>query len=189
MRPRVLGAFREHVDGIAAFFKLLRQGRLGELKRLDERGKIGGLFQISRYDEKGRLYDVGKPFPNIFVNVGLVDVWDLVTNQGGKTPFSNANAFLGVGDSNAAPAVGQTDLQAAVNKKRNAMNGGFPNAPVNGLEQWQATFASADANFSWQEFALFNAGAAGDMLNRSVSNQGTKVSGQSWQLTYNFTLS
>lgn len=180
--------FREYVRGAAAFFRLLKDGRLKDLDAIMARGKIAGIFQIDRFDADGKLYDHGRPFPNIFVNVGLAAVWNLVTAQGG-TAFSNANARLGVGDSNAAPAVGQTDLQAAVNKLRKAMNVGFPNAPVNGLEQWQSDFTGAEANFSWQEFAIFDAAAAGTMMNRSISNQGTKTAGQTWRLTYSFTLS
>jgi hypothetical protein len=184
----MIESFKEHARGIAGFFKLLRRGRASDLEQVLERGRALGLFQIDRYDERGRLYDVGKPFHNIFVNTGLTEVWKLVTAQGG-TAFSNANANLGVGDSNTAPAVGQTDLQAATNKLRKAMNGGFPNAPVNGLEQWQSDFTGAEANFSWQEFAVFNAAAAGVMMDRATSNQGTKTSGQTWRLTFSFTLS
>lgn len=189
----MIHTFKEYADGIAAFLKLCREGRLKELSRLNEHGKIAGLFQITRFksDEDVRLdrpYFVGKAFPNIFVNVGLAAVWNLVTAQGG-TAFSNANGYLGVGDSNAAPAVGQTDLQAAVNKLRKAMNVGYPNAPVNGLEQWQSDFTGAEANFAWEEFAIFNAAAAGTMMNRSISSQGTKTAGQTWRLTYSFTLS
>jgi hypothetical protein len=189
----MIQTFREYTDGISAFLKLLREGRLKELSRLDERGKIGGVFQVTRFRSDadvrlGHPYDVGKPFPNIFVNVGLAAMWNLATAQGG-TAFSNANARLGVGDSNAAPAVSQTDLQAATNKLRKAMNATYPVAPVNGLEQWQSDFTGAEANFSWQEFAIFDSAAAGVMLNRSISNQGTKISGQTWRLTYSFTLS
>jgi hypothetical protein len=189
----MIQTFKEYADGISAFLKLCREGRLKDLSRLDERGKISGLFQITRFRSDldvrlGRPYDVGKPFPNIFVNGGLALMWSLATGQGG-TSYSNANANLGVGDSNAAPAVGQTDLQAATNKLRKAMNATYPLAPVNGLEQWQSDFTGAEANYSWQEFAIFNAAAAGTMLNRSISNQGTKTSGQTWRLTYSFTLS
>jgi hypothetical protein len=193
MPHQMPSAFREYASGVAAFFRLLRRGGVRELAAAQEKGRALGLFQITRYASQrdallGRPSDVGAPFHNIFVNVGLAEVWNLVTAQGG-TAFSNANARLGVGDSSAAPAVGQTDLQAAVNKLRKAMNVGFPNAPVNGLEQWQTDFTGAEANFSWQEFAVFNAASAGTMMNRSVSNQGTKTAGQTWRLTYSFTLS
>lgn len=193
MLPNLPSSFKDSARGIAAFFKLLRAGRFKDLQDLSDHGKTVGLFQVSKFANedalrRGEPFLVGAPFHNIFVNVGLAAVWNLVTAQGG-TAFSNANANLGVGDSNAAPAVGQTDLQAATNKLRKAMNVGFPNAPVNGLEQWQSDFTGAEANFSWQEFAVFNAAAAGTMLDRAISNQGTKTAGQTWRLTFSFTLS
>jgi hypothetical protein len=189
----MITAFREHARGIAAFFKLLREGKLKDLARIMEQGRSLGLFQVTKFESDedvrlGRPCLVGEPFHNIFVNTGLAEVWKLITAQGG-TAFSNANAYLGVGDSNAAPAVGQTDLQAAVNKLRVAMNVAYPNAPVNGLEQWQSDFTGAQANYSWQEFAVFNAAAAGVMMDRAISNQGTKTAGQTWRLTFSFTLS
>lgn len=187
------GYVNEIIRGAAAFWKLLRAGRLRDVDRLLEAGRIGGVFHVEKFEDDraalaGRPYHVSRPFHNIFVNTGLAEVWKLITAQGG-TAFSNANAYLGVGDSNAAPAVGQTDLQAAVNKLRVAMNVGYPNAPVNGLEQWQSDFTGGQANFSWQEFAVFNAAAAGVMMDRAISNQGTKTAGQTWRLTFSFTLS
>lgn len=184
----MISQFQEHARGIAAFFKLLREGRLKDLDTIMERGKTLGLFQIDRFDESGRLFDRGKPFHNIFVNTGLAEVWKLVTAQGG-TAFSNANANLGVGDSSTTTLVTMTDLQAATNKLRKAMNASYPNAPANGLEQWQSDFTGSEANFSWQEFGVFNASSAGVMMDRATSNQGTKTSGQTWRLTFSFTLS
>jgi len=184
----MIESFREHARGVAAFFKLLKEGRLKDLDAIMEQGKAVGLFQIDRFDENGKLFDRGKPFHNIFVNTGLAEVWKLVTAQGG-TAFSNANAYLGVGDSSTAPAVSQTDLQAATNKLRKAMNASYPNAPANGLEQWQSDFTGSDANYAWNEFAVFNASSAGVMMDRATSTQGTKTSGQTWRLTFSFTLS
>lgn len=98
------------------------------------------------------------------------------------TLFNNGNAYLGVGDSTTAFAAAQTDLQAATNKLRKAMDATFPQRSGN-VVTYRATFASGDANFSWQEFGLFNASSSGTMMNRKVSNQGTKTAGQSWELT------
>lgn len=97
-----------------------------------------------------------------------------------STPFSNGNARIGVGDSTTAYAAGQTDLQAATNKLRKAMDATFPSGASNVLT-FQATFALAEANFAWQEWGVFNASAAGTMLNRKVESLGTKPSTQTWQ--------
>lgn len=191
----MIESFRGHARGVAAFFKILRDGRLKDLNAILERGKAVGLFQVTKFEDDravrlGCPYHVGAAFHNIFVNGGLAAVWNLVTSQGG-TAYSNANASLGVGDSATAPVVTQTDLQAATNKLRVAMNAGYPNAPVNGLEQWQSDFTGANGNYSWQEFAVFNttSQSGGTMLDRATSNQGTKTSGQTWRLTFSFTLS
>ena len=52
-----------------------------------------------------------------------------------------------------------------------------------------AAFGSADANHNWNEFAVFNASSGGTMLNRKVSSQGTKASGQTWTLDLAITIS
>lgn len=98
------------------------------------------------------------------------------------TEFNNASAHIGVGDSTTAFAVAQTDLQAATNKLRKAMDATYPTRSGNILT-FRATFANGEANFAWQEWGVFNAAAAGTMLNRKVESLGTKQSTQSWQLT------
>lgn len=125
---------------------------------------------------------------NLLVNTGLTDIGNGLTTSGLATPYNNANANIGVGDSTTAAAVGQTDLQAATNKLRKAMDATFPTV-ANGVYTWRSTFATTDANFAWQEWAVFNASATGRMLNRAVSSLGTKTSAQSWQLTVTVTIS
>ena len=102
------------------------------------------------------------------------------------TAFNNANSYLGVGDSTTAHAVGQTDLQAATNKMRKAMDATYPSGAANVIT-FRSTFATADANWAWQEWAVFNAAAAGTMLNRKVESLGTKTSTQTWQFTVTLT--
>ena len=103
------------------------------------------------------------------------------------TAFNNANARIGVGDSSIAFAAGQTDLQAPANKLRKAMDATYPQRATNVLT-FRATFGTAEANFAWNEWGVFNAAAAGQMLNRKVEALGTKTSAQTWQLTVDLTL-
>lgn len=98
----------------------------------------------------------------------------------GYTTFANANAYIGSGDSSTAFSAAQTDLQAATNKFRQAMDVTFPTQATNVLT-FQATFATGDANYAWEEWAVFNDVSAGTMLNRKVEALGTKTSAQSWQ--------
>lgn len=103
-----------------------------------------------------------------------------------STPFNNANSYIGVGDSTTAYAAGQTDLQAATNKMRKAMDATYPQTATN-VVTFRSTFATTDANWAWQEWGVFNASSAGTMLNRKVESLGTKTSAQTWQFTVTLT--
>lgn len=104
-----------------------------------------------------------------------------------QTLFNNANAHLGVGDSNTAFNVAQTDLQAAVNKLRKAMEPTYPQRAANVLS-FRALFSTAEANFTWNEFIVANAAAAGDVITRKVEALGAKTVAASWQLTVDVTV-
>lgn len=94
------------------------------------------------------------------------------------TTFAEANAHIGVGSSTTAFAASQTDLQAASDKVRKAMDSGYPQRSTNALK-FKSTFGESDGNFAWQEWAVFNASSGGTMANRKVESKGTK-SGGSW---------
>lgn len=104
------------------------------------------------------------------------------------TAFNNANAYIGVGDSSTAFAVGQTDLQAASNKTRKAMDATYPSGASNVIT-FRSTFATGDANYAWNEWGVFNASSAGTMLQRKVESLGTKTNTQTWQFTVTLTFS
>lgn len=103
------------------------------------------------------------------------------------TAFNNANSHIGVGDSATAFAAGQTDLVAVTNKFRKAMDATYPSGAANVIT-FRSTFATGDANFAWNEWGVFNAAAAGTMLNRKVESLGTKTSSQTWQFTVTLTV-
>ena len=110
------------------------------------------------------------------------------------TPFNNANSHISVGDSAAAYANTQTELQAATNRFRKPMDATYPQQATNVLT-YRSTFALADANFAWNEWGVFNAAGTGGppttggtMLNRKVESLGTKAGTQSWQFTVTLTL-
>jgi len=105
------------------------------------------------------------------------------------TEFDNANGHLGVGDSAAAFAKGQTDLQAGANKFRRPMQATFPDVPsATNILRFRSLFGTSEANFAWAEWGIFNAVAAGAMLSRKVEALGTKTSAQSFQLTVTITV-
>lgn len=103
------------------------------------------------------------------------------------TDFTAANARIGVGDSTTAFAASQTDLQAATNRLRKAMNSTYPQRSTNVLT-FQATFLEAEAVYTWNEWAIFNAGSGGTMLNRRVEALGTKPNTEQWRLTCTLTI-
>ena len=111
------------------------------------------------------------------------------TTTGSATAYSNANSSLAVGDSSTAFAATQTDLSAATNKLRKAMDATYPQLATNVIT-FRSTFATGDANWAWNEWAVFNTTAAsgGTMMCRKVESLGTKTSAQTWQLTATITL-
>lgn len=123
---------------------------------------------------------------NLLVTAGANILWTKLTGGAG-TVFDNTNAYIGVGDSSTAAAVGQTDLQAASNKFRKVQDATYPQVSTNQVT-FRSTFATGEANFAWNEWAVFNASSAGTMLNRKVEGLGTKSSG-SWTLTVTLSLS
>ena len=123
---------------------------------------------------------------NLLLNEGIALLLDLLIGAGG-TPYNNANAQIGVGDSATAAAATQTDLQAATNKLFKGMDATFPSR-TNQTVTWKATFGGAEANWAWNEWAIRNSAAAGIDLNRRVESLGTKVSG-TWTITVTVTVS
>ena len=91
------------------------------------------------------------------------------------TFFTSANAHLGVGNSSTAFATSQTDLVGT--NVRKGMDGGYPQRTNNNLT-FSATFGDNEANFTWNEWGIFNASSGGTMLNRKVNTSlGTKSGG------------
>lgn len=120
-------------------------------------------------------------------NAGRDFIAQAIVNASSPTFFDNSNSYIGVGDSNTAFAASQTDLQAASNKTRKAMDATYPQRSTNVLT-FRSTFGTSDANYAWEEWGVFNASSAGTMLSRKVESLGTKTSAQSWQMTGTLTV-
>lgn len=70
-----------------------------------------------------------------------------------------------------------------------AMESGYPSISAQTIT-FRSVFGSGDANHDWNEFtAVSAADDTGDNLNRKVSDQGTKASGQTWTLDLQITFS
>lgn len=146
-------------------------------------------FEDGSAFERGEHYEKNVINGNLLLNEGITEFLSLLTG-GAATAFSNANARLGVGDSTTAAAASQTALQAPANKLYKAMEAGYP-AVNNQSVNFRSVFGSSEANFAWEEFSVMNGAdeTTAKNLNRKVSSQGTKASGQTWQLDLTITFS
>ena len=105
----------------------------------------------------------------------------------GAALFDNSNAYIGVGNGTTAFSAAHTDLQGA-SKTRKAMDATYPQA-ASGVMTFRSTFGTSDANYAWEEWAVFNASTSGTMMNRVVQNNGTKANTETKQVTVTITLS
>lgn len=140
-------------------------------------------------DDHGGLYlpDGEAHGENLFLNVGINRIWDLVTGNSAAT-FTNAEAQIGIGDSSTAAAAGQTDLQAATNKTYKAMDASFPTSGTSQQAAFKSTFTTTDANYAWNEFVVRR--STGTLcLDRGVFSGGTKTSAGTWVPTVTLSMS
>ncbi|MCW4046042.1 MAG: hypothetical protein NWE99_00555 [Candidatus Bathyarchaeota archaeon] len=154
----------------------------------DAENKIAGALQagLSMFDAQQMFRDAYRGCEefeaNIALNEGLQELIDIICGLGTPTKWDNANARLGVGNSNTAESASQTGLQGA-SKTFKAMDTGYPQRSGQTAE-WRATFGSADANYAWEEYTVVNAADdTGKNLNRKVASKGTKSSGETWTLS------
>lgn len=119
--------------------------------------------------------------------------WALLLAVAGRSAiiFSSTIGRIGIGDSSTAVSFTQTDLQASTNKTY-VLCGVAPTIQTaTSPASWvfTASFGSSNANYAWQEFitdqgTATNTGpVVATCLNRGVSAQGTKASGQTWSVT------
>lgn len=156
--------------------------------------KLEKKWTIKRYankeeHRKGNNYSESIIEGNLLLDAGATNILELITGNGTPVVWNNANARIGVGDSSTAEDSSQTGLVAATNKAWVAMEATYPQ--VSGqTATWRAVFDGTTANFDWREFTIVNTSDdTGINLNRKVSSQGTKASGQIWTLDFSITLS
>lgn len=126
---------------------------------------------------------------NELVNEGINYLLTMIgTDAKTGTPWSNANANLivGTGSGAADPTDTEATFTAGVKK---TMEASFPTYGTSQKITWKSSYGSGDANQAWNEFGVLNTASSGQLLNRKVSAQGTKTTGQIWELTLEITLS
>lgn len=162
------------------------EGDIEQVPEADREAWLNSAKVLSKYHAEDNLLMYG----------GVSALWQQLIGSGAITAFNNANAYIGVGDSTTAEAATQTDLQASTNKLRKAMDSGYPShtdGTTSGAASivFRCTLGGSDANWGTgvQEVAVFNAATGGRMLNRRVTNLGTKTAGNTAQVTITITIS
>jgi len=171
------------VVGVKAEQKKRRHGHLKLKTRF-----IIRKFADDEAHKRDNPYEVKRFASNMGLNEGIAEWIDLACGLGSPTTFNNANSQTGVGDSTTAEAATQTDLQAATNKTYVGMDATYPSRSAQTVS-FRSTYGSAVANYAWQEFIVRNGATALKDIIRKVSAQGTKTSGQTWELTIQITMS
>lgn len=176
---------REPLSEVTNLFRRYLTGEKDEIR-------IEPKWKIRRFDDEHALkkddpYKVSEFKPNLLLNEGITEMLTIIASSSG-TKWDNANAYLGVGDGTTAESASQTGLQGT-NKFYKRMYTGFPQ--ISGQRvTWMSQFTGTEANFNWREFTVANGNSdSAKNLNRKVSNQGTKASGQIWELTLQMTFS
>jgi hypothetical protein len=133
---------------------------------------------------------------NLMVTAGL-NLLTALLEGGAGTPFAHADAIVGVGAGTTTATTADTALtdDNTSNAYYQQADSSYP-TQSNGTITCNATFASGNANFAWQEWCLATGSGgitAGDhlsavatsvvMLNHKVASLGTKASGASWVFT------
>jgi len=170
---------------------------------LEEKGALKARLSIAKFKgdfkseaeakEKGvEPYEVDEetfemPLEDVFLNEGINAIWTLVCG-GTETAFNNANARVGVGNSNAAESPTHTGLQGTSTAFA-AMESGYPTFGSGQKATFKGTFASGQGEFAWEEFTVDNGATPNKNLHRKVTSKGTKPSGETWILTIELSLS
>jgi hypothetical protein len=200
---------------------------------MQEIGKWRVLRILEKYDEdidqfrrlfgkangERLFFDTKRPYEttyqpgNLLLVGGVATLWQMAIGNGSTSSgnalcyINNANATIGVGDSNTAEVYTQQDLQAASNKYYQGMDASYPlttdvvlpgqttvktitaasNAsPISVTSNvivFKSTIGPSNANFVWNEWVIKNGtGGSSRAFNRKVSSLGTKSSG-TWALT------
>ena len=183
------GASVGHKNGVTdhggAFKKIWRVARYknaadkaaGVVYSLEEAMRLFSAPQFSTFEK------------NVLLNEGINEILTPAICGSTITALDNANAHLGVGESDAAESATHTGLQGT-SKTYMPMASGYPTFGTGQEAEWQAEFGADDANYDWREFTVANGDSdAADNFNRKVSNEGTKVSGQTWTLTLTISFS
>lgn len=143
---------------------------------------------IEKYDKDLKLYEKEVIDGNLLLNEGIEELLKLLIGDT-ATAFSNANAYIGVGDGTTAADASQTGL-VGTNKTYVAMDTGYPQVTGN-VVTFSATFGPEEGNHAWREFTVCNGDSdTAKNLNRKVESAlRSKVSPDTWVIRLQITIS
>jgi len=140
----------------------------------------------AEFDKLFTPYEVIEQKGNCLLNTGIDAIWDLVMEDDSTNYFTEAETYIAVGDATVAANATQTDIQATANSKYVVMYTSYPTTGTQAIN-FKASFGAEDANFDWEEWAVFET-RNNISLNRKVESLGTKTTG-TWTLEVSITLS
>lgn len=155
--------------------------------KISEKGRWRPKWKIEKYDKNMRLYETEVFEGNCLLNAGITEMWNLIIG-GTATAYSNANAYIGVGDGSTAAAASQAGLQGT-NKSWASMDSTYPQVS-NQKVTFRATFGSGEGVHAWNEFTVVNSSDdSGDNMCRKVEDHGSKSTLDTWVISVEITLS
>lgn len=152
-------------------------------------GAVSGTGSVVRLTVTAHGYGANSTYVNIFVT----GVGGVAAANGYWTAFivdANTLELQGTTFSGTYTSGGTTQR---CNRARKPMQATFPSTPASGATQFQAQFGNNDANYTWDEFGIFNgntgSGTTNTMLNHKGQGLGTKASSAVWTVTATITIS
>jgi hypothetical protein len=135
-------------------------------------------------------YEIVEAEHNLLMTAGATALWNGLSTAGLATPFNTTNCQLAVGDGSTAPAVGNTDLSAALGTKLNAADvtsatnatpivvaGTYSPTPVVGQVVACSGFSGAGASAINNTFELSAASGSSITLLNSAGSGAITVTG------------
>jgi hypothetical protein len=162
-------------------------------KKKIEKAFENPIWKITKYKskedkEKDNSFEKVEFKGNVLCNEGINEILTIIGSSASGTKYDNTNAYLIVGTGNGAASASNTESTFTAGVKE-AMEDGYPTYGTDQKITWKSSFDGDTANQEWQEFGVLNAETDGDLLNRKVEDEGTKTSGQVWDLELSITFS
>ena len=124
----------------------------------------------------GKKYESVEIDGNCLCNEGINEILTIIGSASSGKKYDNTNAYLIVGTGSGAATASDNEATFTSGVKK-AMESGYPTYGTSQKITFSSSYGSSDANQVWKEFGVLNASSSGKLLNRKVSDQGTKTSG------------